>query len=68
VLWTSDIRDMVTKWTPDDAFESKEACEARDRERFPVRLNAMGGAEGPGIFITYKCLPDTVDPRGPKGK
>jgi len=23
---------------------------------------------GPAFFDQYRCLPDTVDPRGPKGK
>jgi hypothetical protein len=29
----------------------------------------MSSKEGkPSLMFTYLCLPDTVDPRGPKGK
>lgn len=53
--------------SPSGAFLSKGECEVAAR-----RLRAsqpMEKQEGVGVRITsYVCLPDTVDPRGPKGK
>lgn len=43
-------------WTPHSAYETKERCEDP--------LNIRQGA----TKETWRCLPDTVDPRGPKGK
>jgi hypothetical protein len=44
-----------------DAFSSQEVC-----------LKAAGVARvtnaPPGADVFYLCLPDTVDPRGPKGR
>jgi hypothetical protein len=36
----------------------------------PMSISARveGEAEGWLINVTFRCLPDTVDPRGPKGK
>jgi len=54
-------------WTPIAAFETEKACtvakaESRNRDR-----NAMG-EEDRAVWMIFHCLPDTVDPRGPKGK
>ena len=37
-----------------------ESAQAFDKEGSPTTPEYM--------FVQYKCLPDTVDPRGPKGK
>jgi hypothetical protein len=63
VLWSSrgGIMEIL-----DDGHESKNACETaatRLRESYRRFLESKG-AESP----TLVCLPDTVDPRGPKGK
>src|SRR5881296_541074 len=53
--------------TPSGAFTSKDECELaarRLRESQPQKKR-----EGAGVRVTgFVCLPDTVDPRGPKGK
>lgn len=43
-----------------EGWPSREACEQErgDREKAPPALR----------MASYSCLPDTVDPRGPKGK
>ncbi|MGH2359832.1 MAG: hypothetical protein ACRDGM_04725 [bacterium] len=43
------------------AYQSREECEAR-----AARIRAHAAVNEPGYRVT--CLPDTVDPRGPKGK
>jgi len=48
------------------AFQTKADCEQqlKARGQFLVRMDPR--ASGPTPFLA--CLPDTVDPRGPKGK
>jgi hypothetical protein len=62
VLWTQalDARTRVVQgdWNPAGGFKSAEEC-ARNEER--IRSSAAAAS------VTVTCLPDTVDPRGPKG-
>jgi hypothetical protein len=64
VLWANDIVEGnkidATKWEPVRGFADSQACQMAQRDR-------MQSPENKGKF-TYRCLPDTVDPRGPKGK
>lgn len=64
VLWSvpvsKDETFLPSRWQPIGAHATREACEAqRVRER---------SLQEPGERLLYRCLPDTVDPRGPKGK
>ena len=53
-----------------EAFEKKAECDAGkrklDKERMEEFLRSKEGE--PGSNWRYHCLPDTIDPRGPKGK
>jgi len=53
VLWSG----KSGAWFPITAFESRAECEATRTAKAPT-----GTTEG--FYVT--CLPDTVDPRGPK--
>jgi hypothetical protein len=44
------------------AWDTKSRCEEAKNER----LHALGSAVE-RTAVTFVCLPDTVDPRGPKG-
>lgn len=64
VLWTqnhppSGHRDE-RKWTVLNAYVSEQDCRSVETV---VTRNAPTG-----VVYYYLCLPDTVDPRGPKGK
>lgn len=53
------------------AFEQKGECDRIAKGAYDARAMlaaeaAKRGEKVPGAFFT--CLPDTVDPRGPKGK
>src|SRR5947208_1593460 len=58
------------------AYESRDRCFRAARARVgdghdtTVLQNASGWTEGfkSGTVTEYRCWPDTVDPRGPKGK
>ncbi len=69
-------------WTPESAGTRTECETARDRmQTSSVVAEAMGpgtqplphgraegaGVVGPNGQTLFTCLPDTVDPRGPKG-
>jgi len=61
-------------WVADSAYPSKEACDnlnvvrwemGQDGKPKPVAKDPLAGKRGLGT--SWTCLPDTVDPRGPKG-
>lgn len=66
VLW--ELSPIVPqKWEPVTSFSNEQACVgvrqimARDRYVAPF-------ADSPRTYETLRCLPDAIDPRGPKGK
>jgi hypothetical protein len=66
VLW-QQLPTGSGRWSLDEgmeiAFQTKPKCE----KRLKARAQAFAQATtGPRPFLV--CLPDTVDPRGPKGK
>ena len=60
-----------------DAFESRTICQEARQAQFDDQAK-QAAAQGEkvdgmihhrtGVTESYLCLPDTVDPRGPKGK
>jgi len=81
VLWGM-ITGPAAVWQPVSAFDTRELCVAHmavARPGFVGRtLNTVAGSidrgeaayvdQGGSITYSEKCLPDTVDPREPKGK
>jgi len=82
VLWAKQTQDFKSEWSISNAFNSREQCQVEMRG-FLARAatnsklvtvfgdNTMivkGQDDNPLMSIAYTCLPDTVDPRGPKGK
>jgi hypothetical protein len=72
VLWSmlsATGREM--RMAPVVAFQSLPQCEAREAEMSKaVRMSETGKELYRELGITshtYTCLPDTIDPRGPKG-
>jgi hypothetical protein len=63
VLWANDIAEGnkidTSKWEPVSGFGDSQPCQMAQRDR-------MQSPDNKGRF-TYRCLPDTVDPRWPKG-
>jgi hypothetical protein len=54
------------RWTVVGASDSQKACEqvADDKRKTPWNQPKDGSM----MLVRFVCLPDTVDPRGPKGK
>ncbi len=65
VLW---IRDPLG-WSLISAVSTKEECnKAMERKSAQVRAGREALRLPSTPLPDYYCLPDTVDPRGPKGK
>jgi len=78
----SDYGPKLDEWDVADTTETHAACMARLDERAAraakLRLIEQGESfrvwepadKKPGLvtFTTLRCLPDTIDPRGPEGK
>jgi hypothetical protein len=61
-----------SRWQPLKAYEKASACsEARDQsmqEANSTLLSRKKNKAGMLETTLHRCFPDTVDPRGPKGK
>lgn len=77
VLW-QEHRKVGTSWQErafffEQAYPTREACERRRGAAAAIAGNdnetkAAGRIRDDGLRRFYQCIPDTVDPRGPKGK
>src|SRR5262249_33524251 len=76
VLWAHEVLshplslDVIEdKWEPLSAAPDKLTCERsgldEDRESTP-KLKRFAKESGLKVNILHRCLPDTVDPRGPR--
>ncbi len=61
IVWSSAAAGTKLEWIPIGAFASEDACK---RETDNLAAQARNYPAKP----IFTCLPDTVDPRGPKGK
>ena len=63
---------IPSRWSPLRGHPSSQACE-EDRNKYELTELRDGmvkrNASGAKVFNTFlfRCLPDSVDPRGPKG-
>jgi len=68
----SAVKGLPSGWQPAEAFDTPRACEtalnrAEQREWDLIGKRNQGKPKGAlWDAYAYRCLPDTVDPRGPK--
>jgi hypothetical protein len=66
VLWSLGTVDPPT-WQPVASFRAEGSCvqvrQVMARESYPLLRDAP---DSPETYATLRCLPDTIDPRGPK--
>ena len=81
VMWTEERHPGggSIKLSASDAFDTREQCRTRLAYTIALVGRGLGGRvvgnvvvmsskDGePSLMFAYVCLPDTVDPRGPKG-
>ena|SRR2546427_5517578 len=68
VLWGQTPALGGFMFLPSDAFKTREEChaeKARRDEKMKADIKREGRSTG---IVLFSCLPDTVDPRGPKAK
>jgi NADH:ubiquinone oxidoreductase subunit B-like Fe-S oxidoreductase len=68
VLWGQEIFSNPTragKFFIIEGYATYQQCQQADRELRALWKNSSTDPAVP--FVSRKCLPDTVDPRGPKG-
>jgi hypothetical protein len=70
VLWLEGYGVAFTGkgFQPQEAFATKAECVAQmAKSTGSPTVFLMGGGPNGALVGAFKCLPDTVDPRGPKG-
>ena len=77
VLWE---QINTQPWSMKDGFADTDSCQRALRSGVRKSVSRYPGSEDSGgnsavikkasgrFTLTFACLPDTVDPRGPKGK
>jgi hypothetical protein len=70
VLWSRiEMKGRQALLSPVRGFPSFDQCAAKEVEAARVNDTERQTMQEMGVSsLTYSCLPDTVDPRGPKGK
>jgi len=77
VLWRETSRgDAAVEWYPDGYATSKECYDELNGREKAMRQAGWYIAGAPNLYMhknsttvtRLRCLPDTVDPRAPKGK
>ncbi len=67
VLWGHTSSSGSFMVLPVDAFKTREDCQAEKASRDTQTRAEIKEGRGTSVVL-FSCLPDTVDPRGPKGK
>jgi hypothetical protein len=65
VLWT---RVNALEWESRGGFNTREDCERERGKSAEGTLQGTSKTEGREFVVRNSCLPDTVDPREPKGR
>jgi hypothetical protein len=66
VLWT---KINALEWETRGGFDTRADCERERGKSVEGTVEGTGGkADGRQFVVQNACLPDTVDPRGPKTK
>jgi hypothetical protein len=55
------------EWAPLGAVATFQACE-QEQARHAKLNDALAKVVAKSPYVAWRCLPDTVDPRGPKGQ
>jgi hypothetical protein len=80
VLWSKEVVSNSTRWSIERAVGTEAECKAEGHKALvfwgrhePIAhldaddLSVSLTAKSASISIYYRCLPDTIDPRAPKG-
>jgi hypothetical protein len=65
VLWVTGTDGSSTAAAPWNSYKSLQEC--KQDQQGPAMKKILSENERKGLHLLPVCLPDTVDPRGPKG-
>jgi hypothetical protein len=65
VMWSQTLMNGEWDWVPEEAHKAKADCDAALRSSTQFLKKSDSPLK---TRMLYHCLPDTIDPRGPKGK
>jgi hypothetical protein len=70
VLWAGGVKTTgEAVYAPIEGYPTKAECEkGRSASSVDEVEQLKRDVAGAGMKLAFTCLPDTVDPRGPKGK
>ena len=70
VLWAGGVKTSgEAVYVPIEGYPTKAGCEkGRSASAVDEVEQLKRDVAGAGMKLAFTCLPDTVDPRGPKGK
>jgi hypothetical protein len=70
VLWAGGVKTSgEAVYAPIEGYPTKAECEkGRAASSVDEVQQLKRDVVGAGMKLAFTCLPDTVDPRGPKGK
>jgi hypothetical protein len=70
VLWAGGVKTSgEAVYAPIEGYPTKAECEkGRSASSVDEVAQLKRDVAGAGMKLAFTCLPDTVDPRGPKGK
>ncbi len=68
--WETAVRINPANWQPSHAFDTARSCNSEKTALDLEESKARRERNRAGIWEAwaYRCLPDTIDPRGPKGR
>jgi hypothetical protein len=72
VLWRQSLSGDKELWFAQEAYANVSECRAgeavRNRAEERIRAETPPAEKRTRPAFSYLCLPDAIDPRGPKGK
>jgi hypothetical protein len=70
ILWAGGVKTSgEAVYAPIEGYPTKAECEkGRSASSVDEVEQLKRDVAGAGMKLAFTCLPDTVDPRGPKGK
>ena len=70
ILWAGGVKTSgEAVYAPIEGYPTKAECEKGRRTSSVDEVEQLKrDVAGAGMKLAFTCLPDTVDPRGPKGK
>jgi hypothetical protein len=68
IMTSNPVAPATGEWMPTAAYKAQNECEPFAQRMTKANSRERTDAGGHRYLVEYICLPDTMDPRGPKVK